>query len=103
MRTLEYWVLRVADSNMTWVGLNWLRPAKHHRISLGYILLSSFFLGLPGIVVGAGMIFLAFGKLQTNVLLSMFALVMAIELPLHILYAHYWNRRAGKLACGVAE
>ena len=53
MRPLEHWVLRVADSDVTWFGLNWLRPSKHYHIGLVYILLSSFLLGLPASALGA--------------------------------------------------
>ena len=79
---------------MTWFGLNWLRPAKHNRLGLGYILLSSLLLGLPGIAVGAGLIYLVLGRVQPSVWLWLFVLVMLIELPLNILCAYFWNRRA---------
>jgi len=102
MNTVEHWFLRVADSDMTWFGLNWLRPAKHNRLSLGYILLSSILLGLPGIALGAGMIYLVFDRVDPSVWLSLFVLAMMIELPLHILFAHFWNRRAERLAQNVS-
>jgi hypothetical protein len=97
MRALEHWVLRVADSDWTWLGLNWLRPAKHDRAGPGYILLSSILLSLPGIAVGGGLIYLAFGRVEAGVWLWLFAVVMMVELPLHILFAHFWNRRAEAL------
>ncbi len=97
MKTLEHWVLRVADSDLTWFGLNWLRPARHDRIGLGYILVSSVLLGLPGLAVGTGMIYLALGRVGLSVWLSLFALVMLVEVPLHFLFAHFWNQRAKSL------
>jgi hypothetical protein len=51
MKALEHWVLRVADNDKTWFGQNWLRPAKHDRLSPGYILLSSVLLGLPRLLL----------------------------------------------------
>ena len=98
MKALEHWILRIADHDVTWCGLNWLRPAKHERVGQGYILLSSILLGLPGIAVGAGIIYLVIGRVDPSVWLSLFVLVMTIELPLHILFAHFWNRRAERLA-----
>jgi len=97
MKTLEHWVLRIADSDVTWIGLNWLRPAKHHRIGFGYILLSSILLGLPGIAAGIGLIYLVLGRVEPRVWLSLFVLVVMCELVLHILFAHYWNQRAKNL------
>lgn len=98
MKALEHWVLRIADSDMTWYGFNWLRPARNQRVGLCYILFCSFLLGLPGIVLGAGAIYLFFGRVDADAWLMLFVLVMPVELALHILFAHYWNRRAGKLA-----
>jgi hypothetical protein len=94
MKAIEYWVLRIADSDATWFGLGWLRPAKHVRIGYWYILFSSILLGLPGVMVGAGLIYLFLGTVAPQVWLWMFLLVLLFELPLHCLFAHYWNRRA---------
>jgi ABC-type Fe3+ transport system permease subunit len=98
MKALEHWVLRIADSDVTWIGLNWLRPPKHHRIGHRTVLLSSVLLGLPGIAVGAGLIYLFLGRIEPSVWLSLFVLVMMFELPMNALFARYWNQRAGKLA-----
>lgn len=98
MRTIEHWVLRIADCNATWFGFGWLRPAKQQHIGPGYILFSSVLLGLPGFAVGAGLIYWFLGHVEPRVWLAIFALVMVVELPLHILFAHYWNRRAANLA-----
>ena len=37
------------------------------------------------------------GRVESEVWLSLFPLVMLIELPLHGLFAHPWNRRAAAL------
>jgi hypothetical protein len=97
MKALEHWTLRIADSDTTWFGLNWLRPAKHARVGYGYVVFSSILLGLPGIAVGAGVVYLVLGRVDPGVWLSMFALAVMVELPLHILFAHFWNRRAGRM------
>lgn len=97
MKALGRWVLRVADNDKTWFGLNWLRPAKRDRLSPGYILFSSVLLGLPGITVGVGLIYLFLGRVEPRVWLWLFVLVMLVELPLHILFAYFWNRRAEAL------
>ena len=97
MKTIGNWVLRVADSDLTWFGLNWLRPSTRTHIGIGYIFFSSVLLGLPGIVAGAAMIYLAIGKVQSTVWLALILLVMAIELPLHWLFAYFWNERARRL------
>lgn len=97
MAALEQWVLRIADSDATWCGLGWLRPARHRHLGPAYILISSLLLGLPGIALGGGLVFLTLGHVEPALWLTMFGLVMLIELPLHILFAHYWNRRANAL------
>lgn len=81
-------------NDWTWRGFNWLRPAKNHHVGYGYILLSSILLGLPGVGVGTGLIYWYLGRVEARVWLAMFALVMPVELPLHLLFAHFWNRRA---------
>jgi hypothetical protein len=98
MGTLEYWVLRIADNDLTWMGFNWMRPARTTRVGFCYILFSSFFLGLPGLLLGATAIYLFCGRISPTVWLTLFSLVMLVEVPLHLLFAHYWNRRAAKLA-----
>lgn len=94
MKAIEHWVLRIADSDATWFGLGWLRPAKHERIGFWYILFSSILLGLPGVAVGATLIHLFLGQVELRVWLTMFLLVLLFELPLNCLYARFWNRRA---------
>jgi hypothetical protein len=97
MKTIEHWVLRIADCDATWIGFGWLRPAKQQHVGFTYILFSSVLLGLPGIAVGAGLIYWFLGRVEPRVWLAMFALVMLVELPLHGLFAYYWNRRAASL------
>ena len=97
MNSIEHWILRIADSDWTWTGFNWMRPAKQKRIGLGYILFSSFLLALPGIAVGAGLLYALRGRVEPKVWLTLFALAMAVDLSLHALFAHYWNRRAARL------
>jgi hypothetical protein len=101
MKTLERWVLRIADSDATWMGLNWLRPDRHQHIRTGYILISSFLLGLPGVAVGASLIWWFAGGVEPGLWLALFAVVMVVELPLHFLFAHFWNRRAASLTAVV--
>lgn len=98
MKTIESWVLRVADSDFTWIGLGWLRPAKEQRLGAGYILFSSIILGLPGVVTGIGTIFSLFGRVPLSVCLMVFLVVTLIELLLHLPFAHYWNKRAETLS-----
>ena len=90
-------MLRIADSNATWFGLGWLRPAKHEHIGYGYILFSSILLGLPGVALGGGLVYWFLGRVAPAVWLSMFVLALLVELPLHALFAHFWNRRADTL------
>ena len=97
MSAIEHWVLRIADSDATWFGLGWLRPAKHESVGFWYIIFSSILLGLPGVMVGAGLIYSFLGRVEPGVWLSLFLLVLFFELPLHGLFAHYWNRRAKAL------
>jgi len=97
MKQLEHWVLRIADSDLTWIGFNWMRPAKQRRIGFGYIVFSSFLLALPGIAVGAGLLYVVRGQVEPKVWLALFAMAMAVDLALHAVFAHYWNRRAASL------
>ncbi|HYG36229.1 MAG TPA: hypothetical protein VEC99_15665 [Clostridia bacterium] len=98
MKALEHWVLRVADSDFTWVGLIWLRPAKHQRVSYLWLLLSTILCSLPGVAAGVGVIYLVFGGVEPNVWLYMVVLVTMVELALHGLFGHFWNERAVRLA-----
>jgi len=91
-------MLRIADHDLTWVGLNWLRPAKHQRIGSCYVLLSSILLGLPGVAAGAGLLYLILGRVQPGEWVALFGIACLAELTLHILFAHYWNKRAENLA-----
>ena len=95
---MGYWVLRIADSDATWFGLGWLRPAKQERVGFWYIFFSSILLGLPGVMAGAGLIYLFLGRVEPRVWLTMFLLVLLLELPMHGLFAYFWNRRAKSLA-----
>ena len=96
MKTIERWFLRVADSDENWIGLSWLRPAKDARIGIGYIIGSSILLGLPGIWAGAAMLYFAFGRVSLGAWLFLFVAATVAELLLHIVFAHFWNRRAGE-------
>lgn len=97
MNTIEQWCLRCADKDSTWMGLSWLRPAKDTRVGAGYVLMSSLLLGIPGIALGAGAIYLALGMVEMKVWAFLFALVMAVEIGLHAVFAYAWNRRASRL------
>jgi hypothetical protein len=94
MKSVESLVLRVADSDLTWIGFGWMRPAKDQQVGLPYILFSSFLLGLPGLLLGAGIIYLLIGHVTPAIWLGLLGAVLAVEVPLHLLFAHYWNRRA---------
>jgi len=98
MKFIEHWILHIADSDWTWTGFNWMRPAKQQRIGAGYILFSSLLLSLPGILLGAALLYWLKGRVEPKAWLALFALAMAIDLALHVLFARYWNRRANKLA-----
>jgi hypothetical protein len=100
MKTFESWYLRVADSDLTWYGFNWMRPAKGRRLGLGYIVFSSVVLGLPGVALGIGAIYLFLGRVEVKTCLAVFALATMFELLLHAPFAHYWNKRAAALAKG---
>ena len=80
------------------MGLSWLRPARDARVGTGYIVGSSILLGLPGVGVGAALLYFAFGKVSPGAWLALFAAATMMELMLHIAFAHYWNRRADALA-----
>jgi hypothetical protein len=98
MGTIERWMLRIADHNLTWIGFNWMRPAKQTRCGLRYILLSSLLLGLPGVLIGAGLLYFLLGTVGWKAWAALFAFAMALEVSLHIVFAYYWNRRADALA-----
>ncbi|HWC61260.1 MAG TPA: hypothetical protein VHC44_16320 [Verrucomicrobiae bacterium] len=97
---IERWVLRVVDSDLTWYGFNWMRPAKDRRLGPGYVFFSSVLLGLLGVAIGAGAIYLFFGRMELSVFLALFSLATMFELLLHAPFAHYWNRRARMLSEG---
>jgi hypothetical protein len=84
------------------MGFNWLRPAKHARVGPGYILFSSVLLGLPGIALGAGVIFAVFGRVPASIWVALLGGVLPVELALHLIFAHYWNRRADAVAADVS-
>lgn len=97
MKTIERWVLQISDSDWTWKGFGWMRPEKHERIGPWYILFSSVLLGVPGIVVGIGLLFVAFGQVASETWVAIVVVVVLVELLLHAVFAHYWNRRATEL------
>lgn len=98
MKLIEHWVLRIADCDATWFGFGWMRPAKQQRVGFRYVLFSSVLLGLPGVALGAGLIYWFLGRVEPRVWLALFAAAISIEFVLHGLFAHYWNRRATALA-----
>jgi hypothetical protein len=98
MKTIEQLFLRIGDSDWTWIGLSWLRPARDARIGIGYIVGSSILLGLPGVGVGAALLYFAFGRVSVGAWLFLFAAATMAELLLHIAFGHFWNRRADALA-----
>ena len=102
MKTIERLFLQVADCDWTWIGLSWLRPAKDVRIGIGYIIGSSILLGLPGVGAGATMLYFAFGGVSLGAWLFLFVAATMVQLLLHIVCAHFWNRRAGELLRNVA-
>lgn len=91
-------VLRIADSDYTWVGFNWMRPSRETRLSWTYLAGSSILLGLPGLAVGAGGLYLALGRIDPQVWLWMVGLVFTVELILHAVLGFFWNARASELA-----
>ena len=97
MKIIEHWALRVADSDMTWFGLKWLRPARHQRLGCVWVVCSSVLLALPGIAAGAGLIYLVLGHVAPEVWASLVVLVVLLESALCLLSAYYWNRRAENL------
>ncbi len=97
MKRIEHWALRVADSDMTWFGLNWLRPARHQRIGCVGVVFGAVLLALPGIAAGAGLIYLVLGHVDPEVWASLVVLVVLLELALCLPSTHYWNQRAKKL------
>jgi hypothetical protein len=102
MKTIERCFLRVADSDWNWIGFNWLRPVKDVRIGIGYIIGSSILLGLPCIGVGAAMLYFVFGRVSFGTWFFLFVAATMVEMLLHIVLAHFWNRRAGGLMRNVA-
>lgn len=100
MNTIERWVLRTTDSDACWIGLGWLRPDKSQRIGVLRMLFTSFVLGLPGVVLGVGLVYVALGKVDPGLCLFFLGLAMLVEVPLHVIWAHYWNRRAKTLDRG---
>jgi hypothetical protein len=101
MKVIESWVLRIADSDRTWIGLGWLRPSKHQRLGYDYVLFSSLLLSLPGIAVCAGLIWYFLGNVEPRIWLMLFLITTTVELLLHGLFARYWNRRASTLAASL--
>jgi hypothetical protein len=100
MNGIERRVLQLADSDWTWVGFNWLRPAKEQRVGYAYLCLSSLLLGLPGLGLGAALLLIVFGSIDPRVWLGMVGLVLTVEFVLHCLFAVCWNRRVQRLATG---
>jgi hypothetical protein len=98
MGSLEHWVLLITDSDACWFGLGWLRPGKRDRISFLRLVLSSILLGMPGVLVGGGLIYAVLGHVDSEVCLGLLAVVMLFELLLHAIWAYFWNRRAAALA-----
>jgi hypothetical protein len=97
MERFERWFYRVADSDVSWYGFQWLRPAKTERVGPGRIVLSSIILGLPGAGAGIGLIYFILGSITPATCGVIFSAVTLVELALHVVWAHYWNKRAAAL------
>jgi hypothetical protein len=100
MGTLERLVLRMADWNGTWWGLNWLRPAKAQRITLGRFVLLGFVLAAPGALAGMGLIFLVLGALDPVVGLIMSSALVLLQVILNAPLVYFWNKRAAEQGAG---
>jgi hypothetical protein len=74
-----------------------MRPHKESRVGFAYLFASSVFLGLPGVVVGAGLIYFVVGSVVPEFWLALWAIVLGVEFVLHGLFGYYWNRRADML------
>lgn len=74
-----------------------MRPKQEERVGFLYVLFSSMLLGLPGIVVGIGALFVVFGTVGLRTCGLIFGSVVLFEMLLHLVFAHYWNRRAAAL------
>ena len=98
MGSLEHLVLRMADWDGTWWGLGWLRPAKHHRVGVGNLLLISFVLSVPGVPAGLGLIYLGVRHLDPSLCLAVFAGLTLVQFCLNAPWAYFWNRRAAGLS-----
>jgi hypothetical protein len=98
MGALERLVLRVADWDGTWWGLGWLRPAKHHRVGVGRLVLIRLVLSVPGVAVGLGLIYLGARRLDPSLCLAVFAGLMLVQVCLNVPWAYFWNRRAAALS-----
>jgi len=103
MSAIERWCLRCADKDSTWIGLNWLRPAKEARVGVIYVVVSSLILGMPGILLGAGALYLAFGKVEWDAWVMLVTLVFVVEAAMHAVFAWSWNRRARQLQASSLE
>lgn len=75
-----------------------MRPSRETRLSWTYLAGSSILLGLPGLAVGAGGLYLALGRIDPQVWLWMVGLVFTVELILHAVLGFFWNARASELA-----
>ena len=94
MSAFERWFFRIADSDACWYGLGWLRPAKTESVGPLWIMAASVILGLPGVGVGIGLIYLVLGTVQPEVCWGIFLAVTLVELVLHVISAYFWNKRA---------
>jgi hypothetical protein len=94
METFERLVLWMADWDVTWWGLGWLRPAKCQRISAAKFTLLVFVLAAPGALVGLGLIYFALGKLDPSVGVLVSGVLVLLQACLNAPMVYFWNRRA---------
>ncbi len=94
-------ILRIMDMDLTWVGLQWLRPRKDEPISRqsAFIIagLTSLFAALAGPLTW--LIFVITGEAEEALALSMLAGTAALILntALQLYSALCWNHRAAQL------
>lgn len=98
---INSFILRIMDLDITWVGLQWLRPQKQEPISRqsAFIIagLTSLFAALAGPLTW--LIFVLTGEAEEALALSILAGTAAVILnsALQLYSAFCWNQRAARL------